>query len=103
MSSSRRRDFSILCEEFGEEFYKKTNDRGFLDLEEDGLDGIFSQLLDLFEERRCSLEKIVQGIRSDKGEMAKSSVAIEKPAGGMGSVVLNISGDNCNVAIVKKS
>jgi hypothetical protein len=52
MSGSRRRDFSFLCEEFGEEFDKRTNDRDFLDLEEDGLDGILSQSLDLFEERR---------------------------------------------------
>ena len=50
MSSSTRRDFSFLCEEFGEEFDKKTNNRDFLDLEDDGLDGILSQTLDLFEE-----------------------------------------------------
>ena len=36
MSSSTRRDFSFLCEEFGEEFDKKTNNRDFLDLEDDG-------------------------------------------------------------------
>ena len=55
MCSSRRRDFNFLCEEFDEEFNKKTDDRNFLDLE-DGLDGILSQSLDVFEEQRSCLE-----------------------------------------------
>ena len=53
MSSSRRRDFSLFGEEFDNEV-KQTNNRDFRDLED--LDGILSQSLDLFEERRHSLE-----------------------------------------------
>ena len=48
------------------------------------------------------VSKILQGIRSEKGEPAKTSVEIEKPADAIGSIVLNISGGNCNVTIVKK-
>jgi hypothetical protein len=61
----------------GEEFDKKTNDRDFLDLEEDGLDRTLSQSLGLFEERevlwktdeqQCiKVSKIVQGIRVREG------------------------------------
>jgi hypothetical protein len=41
-------------------FDKKTNDKDFLDLEEDGQDGILSQSLGLFEERRSYLESPTQ-------------------------------------------
>jgi hypothetical protein len=46
----------FFVKSLAKEFDKKTNDRDFLDLEEDGLDGILFHSLDLFEERRSSLE-----------------------------------------------
>ena len=39
---------------------------------------------------------------SEKGATAESSAPIEKGDDGMGSVVLNISGGNCNITIVNK-
>jgi hypothetical protein len=60
MSGSRKRDFSLFGEGYDDEFeVEKTNDWDCdcLDLEDDGLDGILSQSLDLFAERRISLER----------------------------------------------
>ena len=51
------------------------------------------------EEQHVKVSKIVP----EKGDTARGSVAIQRPAEGLGSVVLNISGGNCNVTIVKKS
>ena len=181
MSGSRKRDFSLF---YDDEFeVEKTNDWDCdcLDLEDDGLDGIFSQSLEplqnyerkqiwfssvpighnklqgmvkciimekagvnghftnhslratavsrLFregvddklikgvtghrsealdcykretEEQHANVSKIVQGITSEKGATAESSAPIEKGDDGMGSVVLNISGGNCNITIVNK-
>ena len=55
------------------------------------------------DEQHVNVSKIVQGIRSGKGETTKSCISKDKPADRMGSIVLNISGGNCNVTIVKKS
>ena len=60
MSGSRKRDFSLFGEGYDDKFeVEKTNDWDCdcLDLEDDGLDGILSQSLDLFAERRISLER----------------------------------------------
>ena len=55
------------------------------------------------KEQHVKVSKIVQGITSEKGEAARSSVAIQRATEGLGSIVLNISSGNCNVTIVKKS
>ena len=65
-----------------------------------------SEALDCYkretEEQHANVSKIVQGITSEKGATAESSAPIEKGDDGMGSVVLNISGGNCNITIVNK-
>jgi hypothetical protein len=71
-----------------------------------GVTGHRSEALDCYkretEEQHANVSKIVQGITSEKGATAESSAPIEKGDDGMGSVVLNISGGNCNITIVNK-
>ena len=56
------------------------------------------------DEQHVNVSKIVQGIRSEKGETTKSCISKDKPADRMGSIVLNDQWwKYCNVTIVKKS
>ena len=52
-----------------------TDDRNVLDLEDDGLDGILSQSLDLFEEQRSCLESpsLQHGKKGEKLKVSLNS------------------------------